>query len=169
MVPIKTSKLTGGGICAALCVVFLFLASFVPNLTLAFMFASSIVMGVCILRYRLATALACYLAASFISVFIVPDKFVGLGFFVLFGNYPIIKLYIERIKNIVAEYILKFIVANVYLFAIYVVLKALGEEAFFDFNSVLLYLAGIVLLLFYDLVFGFVINAFHKSYYKYLK
>lgn len=169
MIPIKTSKVTGGGICAALCVVFLFLASFIPNLTLAFMFASSMVMGVCILRYKTGASVACYLAASLVSLFTIPDKFVGLGFFVLFGNYPIIKLYIERIRNIVIEYVLKFFAANIYLFAVYVVLKALGEEAFFDFNIVLLYFVGILLLLFYDLVFGFVINAFNKTYYKYLK
>lgn len=155
--------------CAALCVIMLFLASFIPNLKLAFLFASSVVLGICILRYKLTCALVCYIAASAVALFVLPNKFIGMAFFVLFGNYPIVKLYIERIRNIVIEYILKFFAANIYLFAIYVVLKALGEEAFFDFNTAILYIAGIVLLLFYDLVFGFVINAFYKSYYKYLR
>lgn len=169
MIEIKTNKVAGGGVSAALAIVMLFLASFVPNLTLAFLFASSLVIGICLLRYRLSCALACYIAASAVSLFLVPDKFVPLAFIALFGNYPIIKLYIEKINNITIEYILKFIAANVYLFMAYVILKSLGEQAFFDFSMTVLYFAGIVLLLFYDLVFGFVINAFYKSYYKYLK
>ncbi len=147
----------------------LFLGSFIPNLKLAFLFATSIIMAICLLRYHSFTGILCYIATSAVSVFLLPNKFVALAFFVLFGNYPLIKLYIERIKNITFEYVLKFIVANIYLFLIYVVLKALGEAAFFDFNLAVLYIAGIVLLLFYDLAFGFVINAFYKSYYKYLK
>ena len=126
-------------------------------------------MAICLLKYHSITSVLCYIATSVVSVFLLPNKFVALAFFVLFGNYPIVKLFIERIKNITFEYILKFFVANIYLFLIYVVLKALGEAAFFDFNLAVLYVAGLVLLLFYDLAFGFVINAFYKSYYKYLK
>ena len=169
MITIKTNKLTGGGITCALCVVMLFLGSFIPNLKLAFLFATSIIMAICLLKYHSITAVLCYIATSAVSVFLLPNKFVALAFFVLFGNYPIVKLFIERIKNITFEYILKFFVANIYLFLIYIVLKALGEAAFFDFNLAVLYVAGLVLLLFYDLAFGFVINAFYKSYYKYLK
>lgn len=169
MITIKTSKLAGGGISTALCIIFLFFASFVPNLKFAFLFASSIVVGICILKYRLGASVICYIAASLLSLFILPNKFIALAFLVIFGNYPIVKLYIEKFKNIVLEYIVKFFAANVYLFLIYIVLRAIGEEAFFDFSLYILYVAGMVLLLFYDLVFGFVINAFHKSYSKYLK
>ncbi len=169
MIKIKTNKVAGGGVSAALCIVMLFLASFVPNLTLAFLFAASLVIGICLLRYRLSCAFLCYVAASAVSLFLVPDKFVPLAFIALFGNYPIVKLYIEKIRNITAEYIFKFIVANIYIFMAYIILQALGEQAFFDFSMIILYFAGLVLLLFYDLVFGFVINAFYKSYYKYLK
>lgn len=165
----KTNKLAGGGICAALCVVFILLASFLPTLKLTFLFASSIVMAICLLRYKFTVYIASFIAVSFLSLFIVPNKFIPLAFFGLFGNYPAIKLWIERIKNITLEYIIKFIAANIYLFIIYVVLKALGEASFFDFNIAVLYIAGIVLMLFYDLVFGFVINSFYKTYYKYLK
>ena len=169
MITIKTNRVTGGGICATLCIVMLVLSSVIPNLMLTFLFASSLVVGICLLRYKTSTAVMCYISASIIAMFVVPDKFVGLAFLCLFGNYPIIKLYIEKMGKIVAEYIAKFIVANIYLVLFYVVLKAVESYALFDFNIYLLYFAGIGLLLFYDLAFGFVINAFYKSYYKYLK
>ena len=165
----KTNKLAGGGICAALCVVFILLASFLPTLKLTFLFASSIVMAICLLRYKFTVYLATFIAVSILSLFIIPNKFIPLAFFGLFGNYPAVKLWIERIKNISLEYVVKFVAANVYLFIIYVVLKALGEASFFDFNITVLYIAGIVLMLFYDLAFGYVINSFYKTYYKYLK
>ncbi len=169
MIPIKTSRLAGGGVSAALCIIMLLGASFVPNLKFAFLFASSIVVGICILKYKLAASLICYIASAALALFILPNKFIALTFLVLFGNYPIVKLYIERANNIVAEYFLKLVAANIYLFLMYIVLKALGEQAFFDFSMYILYFAGLVLLLFYDLAFGFVINGFYKSYYKYLK
>jgi len=169
VIVIKTKRITGGGICAALCIIMLLLSSYVPNLKLAFLFAASLVIGICILRYRLATAIMCYIATSAIAVFLLPNKFVGLAFLGLFGNYPIIKLYIEKTRKIVVEYIVKFILANIYLVLIYIVMVALESTEIFDFSIYLLYFAGIALLLFYDLAFSFVINAFYKSYYKYLK
>ena len=169
VIAIKTGKITGGGLSAALCLILLFGASYVPNLKFAFLFASSIVMGICLLKYKLSASLVCYIASSALALFILPNKFIALAFIVLFGNYPIVKLYIERIRKIFLEYFLKFIFANIYLFLFYVALKALGEQAFFDFSIYILYACGIVLLLFYDLVFAFVISAFCKSYYKYLK
>ena len=165
----KTNKRAGGGICCALCIVMILLASFVPNIKLTFLFASSIVMAICLLRYKLSVYLVSFIAVSLLSLFIVPNKFIPLAFFAFFGNYPLLKLYIERIKNIALEYFVKFIAANIYLFAVYIILKALGEAAFFDFNIIVLYTIGIALMLFYDLAFSFVINAFYKTYYKYLK
>jgi len=165
----KTNKLAGGGICSALCIVMIVLASFVPNIKLTFLFASSIVMAICLLRYKLSVYIISFITVSFLSLFIVANKFIPLTFFAFFGNYPLVKLYVERIKNIALEYVVKYIAANIYLFAVYVILKALGEAAFFDFNMTVLYVAGIALMLFYDLAFSFVINAFYKTYYKYLK
>lgn len=169
VIAIKTGKITGGGLSAALCMILLFGASYVPNLKFAFLFASSIIIGICLLKYRLGASIVCYVASSALALFILPNKFIALAFIVFFGNYPIIKLYIERINKIFLEYFIKFIFANIYLFLLYIALKALGEQAFFDFSMYILYVCGIVLLLFYDLLFAFVISAFYKSYYKYLK
>ncbi|MBO5743420.1 MAG: hypothetical protein J6R68_03975, partial [Clostridia bacterium] len=64
----KTNKLAGGGICAALCVVFILLASFLPTLKLTFLFASSIVMAICLLRYKFTVYLATFIAVSILSL-----------------------------------------------------------------------------------------------------
>lgn len=164
----KTHKVAGGGICAAMCMVMLFAASFIPNVKIAFMFASSIVVGICILRYKTAAAVVLYMAVSLLSLFIIPNKFISLAFAAIFGIYPILKLYIEKLKNITAEYIIKFVVWNIQLVAMYIILKALGQDSFWDFGMFVLWIAGIFLLCFYDFAFGIVINAFYKTYSKYL-
>ncbi len=165
----KTNKLAGGGITTALCTLMLLIASIVPNVKLSLLFASSIAMAICLLRYKTSSYLISFLAVSLLSLFIAPNKFLPLAFLAFFGNYPLVKLYIEKIKNIYLEYFIKFIAANIYLFAIYIILKALGEASFFDFSLIVLYIVGIVMMLFYDLAFSFIINAFYKTYYKHLK
>lgn len=164
----KSNKLAGGGICAALCLVLLFMGSYLPA-KIAFLFASSVVMGICILRYRGLAAFTTYFAVFMISVFAVPNKLLAWSYASVFGIYPLLKLYIERINKIVWEYIVKFFVWNIHLFGMYIILSAFGQNSLFDIGTVWIWLCGIVLMLAYDLVYGIFINAFYKTYYKYLK
>ncbi len=164
----KTHKTAGGGMCAALCMVMLFAASFIPNIKIAFMFASSLVMGICILRYKTAVAAVVYAAVSLLSLFIIPNKLISLIFVSVFGIYPIIKLYIEKLSNITVEYVIKFIVWNIQLVVLYVIFCALGQDSFRDFGMLLVWIAGLFILCLYDFAFGIVINAFYKTYSKYL-
>ncbi len=163
----KRNAVSGGGICAALCIALLFAATYLPA-KIAFVFATSIVMGICILRYRTKTALISYIAVSVISLFLVPNKVVGFAYIVIFGIYPIIKLYIEKIRNIITEYILKAIVWNIHIFFSYVVLVALGQNTLFNIGQFWIWLCVMVVFLAYDLVFGIVINSFYRTYSKYL-
>ena len=125
----KSNKLAGGGICAALCLVLLFIGSYLPA-KIAFLFASSVVMGICILRYRGLAAFTTYFAVFMISVFAVPNKLLAWSYASVFGIYPLLKLYIERINKIVWEYIVKFFVWNIHLFGMYIILSAFGQTAF---------------------------------------
>ncbi|MBR5507964.1 MAG: hypothetical protein IKV88_07965 [Clostridia bacterium] len=162
---IRTKKVSGGGICAALCMVLLYLSTVLPAKA-AILFATSIVMGICILRYKSLTAFLTYFAVSALGLFLAP-KCAGY-YIVLFGIYPLLKLYIERIKNIIVEYIIKFVVWNIHLTGLYIVLNALGQGALLNIATFWIWLCGIVLMLIYDLVFGIVINAFYSTYSKYL-
>lgn len=164
----KTSKLAGGGFCTALCLVMLFAASFVPA-KIAFLFAASIVMGICILRYKGLTAFTSYFAVSLLSIFFLPNKLMAWMYVAVFGIYPLFKLYIERINNIAVEYIVKFFIWNLHLFAIYIILSAMGQNSLFDIGTLWMWLCGIVLMLAFDLVYGIFINGFYKTYYKFLK
>ena len=148
--------------------VLLFIASYIPA-KIVFLVSTSIVMGVCLLRYKGATAFCVYFVASVLCVFIVPNKLIAWLFVTIFGIYPLIKFYIERIRNIIVEYILKFIVWNIHLFLIYIVLSALGQNSLYNIASFWFWISGIFLMLVFDLLYGIFINAFYKTYYKFLK
>ncbi len=162
---IKTNRISGGGICAALCLVIIYLSTILPAKA-ALLFASSIVMGVCILRYKTMTSFITYFAVSVVGLFLAP-RCIGY-FIVLFGIYPLLKLHIERIKNIVIEYIIKFFVWNIHLVGLYIVLSALGQGTILNIATFWIWLCAIALMVIYDLVFGIVINAFYSTYSKYL-
>ncbi|MBO5370961.1 MAG: hypothetical protein J6B23_09850 [Clostridia bacterium] len=167
---IKTNKIAGGGVCAALCLILLLASSFIP-VRIALLFATSIVMGICLLRYKTLTAILTYVSVSLISILILPkaNQLMPWCFVAVFGIYPIFKLYIEKIKNITIEYIIKFFVWNIHMFAMYVILSAFGQNSLFDLGTFWIWIAGIAVMLTYDLAFGIFINGFYRTYYKFLK
>ena len=163
----KTNKLTGGALCAALTYVFLLLANYVP-LKIALLFVTSVVMGVCIIKYKIYTATVTYLAVSVLSLFLMHHKLIAFAYIIVFGIYPIVKLYIEKLRNIVLEYLLKAIVWCIELFLAYVVFSInysdLLQQALYVYVIV-----GVISLFAYDMLFGMFINGFFHKYKKFFK
>ncbi|MBQ4527109.1 MAG: hypothetical protein II998_03460 [Clostridia bacterium] len=166
VIDIKTNRLTGGALCSALTMVFLFAACYLP-ISIVLLFVSSVVSAVCILKYKTGTAIISYFAVSFLSLFILSDKLIAFAYIVIFGIYPVVKYFVEKLKNIIGEYIIKFIIWNVELFAVYVVLSAFGQEDLMSIANFWFWLGGIILLAAYDLVFGMFINGFYRTYYRF--
>lgn len=112
-----------------------------------------------------------YISVSVISLLIIPkaNLIVSLAYTSVFGIYPIVKLYIEKIKNMKIEYIIKFLIWNIHLFLVYVILSAFGQNSLFDLGTFWVWLGGMGLMLAYDLIFGIFINGFYRTYSKFLK
>jgi len=154
--------------CSALTVIFLFAAGYLP-ISIALLFASSIVMGVCILKYKTTAAIITFLASSFLGLFLLNDKLIALLYIVIFGVYPILKLIIEKLRLIVAEYAIKFLIWNIQLVCIYIIFSALGQEDLMSLANFWFWLAGIIVLCAYDLIFGMFMNGFYKTYGRFFK
>ena len=165
VVKIKKSIIPGITILSVITIAMLFSAEYTP-LTLIFLFITSITGGICILRYKTVCYLMSYIFVSVTTLFIIPD--VTLLYIALFGIYPIVKLYIEKSHKILIEYIMKFIYWNISLVALYIIIRAVDNIYLWDFNGVMLWFVGIILLAFYDIMFSLVINALRKMYSKYL-
>ena len=103
----KSVKIAFCGIMAAIITV-LMAASLIPNAT----YAAPAVAGLFIIPVFIEAgtgwALACYLVSAALSFY--GDKTSWVFYIALFGYYPIVKPYIEKIKNPVLKWLLKFLV-----------------------------------------------------------
>lgn len=126
MIIIKANKIAFGGIMAAMSVVILYIASVLPTLKLAVCLVASAVICIVMIKHGTGSALAVFIAASAVSLIVSPDKIVPFGYLLFFGNYPVVKAYIERMNKLMAEWIVKLIV-----FVVYVAIAFAGMKMFF--------------------------------------
>ncbi|MCL2087926.1 MAG: hypothetical protein FWH14_00440 [Oscillospiraceae bacterium] len=88
-------------------------------------------------------ALMTYTTVSLVSAIIVFDKFPVLIFIMFFGFYPILKSFIEGIKEIITVYAIKFALFNTVVFLCYytvtsvIVVSEIADELA-EYNRVLL-------------------------------
>lgn len=126
-----------GGIVSALCLVTMFLAGIIPALYLALPMASGILMMIIAEEVDTKWALLTYISVSILSFFITFDKEAALIFILFFGHYPILRLYIEKIKSRGVRRAVKLAVFNlcilayfyitVYLFGLVQMLEEMNE------------------------------------------
>ncbi len=118
----KSNYVAVGGICTALSLVMLFVASVFPFCQLAFVFVASVIVGTLIVMFGYKLALCQYAAVAILALFTVPDKSLTMLYVLVVGNYPVIKFVIDRVKNKLLNFAIKLVVFNVYMIAAYMVL-----------------------------------------------
>ena len=96
-------KITLGGICLALTLVFMFGASIVPGAEMTLYAVSSLFIAVMIIETGVKGGAALYAAAVLLGLLIVPNKIGILPYACVFGLYGIVKFYIEKVKNPVMQ------------------------------------------------------------------
>lgn len=153
----KTSlKVSIGGAIAALGLVLMFLTSLVPVGTYAFPTFAGILLVIIVIEIGYPFALSVFAATALLSFLLVSDKEAALLYTMFLGYYPILKALIERIKNRVLQYVVKFALFNACMigaFYIAVFLLSIPEESFNLFGVYLPWvflIIGNVFFLFYD-------------------
>lgn len=95
----ETKKLTMSAISVALSVVFMALGAFIEVLDLTSAALSSIVMLFVFIEIRKPYTYLVWLASSLLGFAFFPQSFVWVTYFLVFGIYPILKAYIEKLKR----------------------------------------------------------------------
>lgn len=96
-----------GGICTALSVICLYLSGVISINTFALLTLSSCFIGVMHIEGKIKYSLLTFFAVSALS-FLLPVDRISLVYYIgFFGHYPILKSYIERIRKLSVELILK--------------------------------------------------------------
>jgi hypothetical protein len=160
-------KIAYGGIATALCVIMLVLSSYLPTLKAATLFSASAVVYIYCMITNPKAAFAMYLASSVLGFLIVSaaSPVILLSFAICFGNYPVIRGFIER-KNIVLSTVLKLLAYTVYFALMFYatkhflvmplpfawwILYALGAVLFFAYDFLLKSTGEYIFRIFYTL------------------
>ncbi len=96
----------------AISVVLCILASVFPTMSVTITAIAGIVSAVALIQCGYRYALMVYVAASFLNLLFSPNKECAVYYTVLFGHYPLLKTFTERIGNKSVAWCVKIIEAN---------------------------------------------------------
>ncbi len=120
-------KVSLGGIVTAVCLVLMFMTSFMPLLVYTIPAVAGVLMAVIVIEISKKWAILSYISVGLLSFLITPDKEAAVLFVLFLGYYPILKSVIERIKPFLFEWIVKLVIFNVAIItAYYVIINIFG-------------------------------------------
>ncbi len=156
----KTSKIALGGICLALTLIFLYAASILPGVELTMLALASLFTAVMILEMGIGGGLLLFTAASILGFMLVPNKLALIPYVFLFGYYGVLKYFMEKPKNGIAQ-----ITSKAAFFAAALSIGLLGFKELLlgavklpEYPIAVLIIGGVLLLLLYDFLFTQLIN-----------
>ncbi|MBY0757217.1 hypothetical protein K5V21_17600 [Clostridium sardiniense] len=112
---LKTKDITLGGILITLTVITLYINLIIPINTFAILTISSCYVPIAIMRSNIKLGIFVYIASSIIGFLIIPLD-IMIPFILYFGIFGLVKFYIEKLKNIPLEILLKLVFSNIMLF-----------------------------------------------------
>ncbi len=110
-------KVAFGGILLALSAITLVLASILPTTKLALYALSTFYVAIFIIEFGIKAGWVFYIASALLGFITMKGFSAPFLYAAFFGMYGVVKFYIEKLNNIVLEYILKVIFYNIVLFA----------------------------------------------------
>lgn len=164
----KVQKLTFSSLMAALAVVIM-LAAYFPYLTIAVPAIAGLAVMLVFYEAGAAYALAAYAVGGALAVLLCEKEAAAL-FICLFGFYPVLKAYFEKIKSRVVEWILKILFVNAAALLSYYAATALFGIAVEDtdflgkYGLVLLIAMYNVAFVIYDFCLSSLANEYAKKY-----
>lgn len=146
----KTSvKVAFCGIVAALISVVM-TASFIPNVTFAVPAVAGLLTISVFAEAGVAPAVLCFVASGILSFFI-SDRTSWLLYLLLFGYYPIVKPFIEKIKSPVIRWAVKLLIFNAAACACYAIEILIVDFTLKKWLLVAVFLSGNLAFLLYDI------------------
>lgn len=152
----------------ALTVAILYLASVMPTLRLTACAVSSAIICVMMIKYGVKSSVLVYLSSAVVSFVLLPNKMFFVGYALFFGNYPIVKAYIERIGNIAFEWLVKLILFGVYSVIAYGVVTAFFSNVVLPYSNTILFALVVVVAIIYDIALSLFISEIRRRFLKLL-
>lgn len=108
----RTLNIIRGGLFTALGLVFMYIAFLIPINSLFFGAAASAVIPICIMVSGTRYGLLVYISTALLSILLLGLRTITISYIIFFGLYGIIKYYIERLRRVSYEILLKLIFFN---------------------------------------------------------
>ncbi|MGN0476962.1 MAG: hypothetical protein ACI4HM_06445 [Ruminococcus sp.] len=165
-------KVAVGGVFSAMALVLMMLTGVFPFGTYAFPVIAGVMLIVIYLEFGFRWSMLVYGVISIMSVLFVSDKEAALFFLLLFGYYPVVKSFIERLKSKILQYIIKLAIFNaaavsVYFLMLFVFSMPADSFELFGVNIPLVFLiVGNFVFLIYDLAINVVVAQYLQKYRK---
>jgi hypothetical protein len=109
----KSNNIAKGGIFAALSLILLYLSSVFPTNKLFILGIASCIIPLSIMLTGVKNTLVVYAAVSLLSLFLIPSKLIAISYILIFGSYGIVKYFVEKLRSIPLEIILKLLYFNI--------------------------------------------------------
>lgn len=106
-------KVALGGIVSALCLLCMFLAGIMPMFYLILPMIAGILLMIIAEEVNKSWAWLTYVSVSILSIFITADKESALVFIMIFGHFPILRLYLEKIRFKILRWFIKLAIFNI--------------------------------------------------------
>lgn len=169
-------KMAFVSICMAMSVICLFGASITPA-KVAMLAVASVFCAVVISQFGPMAGFLHYLGTSLLALLLIPSRMYVLLYVAFVGYYPILKLFIERLRRLVPEWILKVLLFNVVLVGGYA-LFALFLLPHMQTNAIIaqtvmkffwwIVLAVELIFVIYDVMLSYILSYYHdKLQYKF--
>lgn len=163
----KTSYLSKGGLFTGLSVIFVYLSSIVPVNKIFLLGIASSIIPLSVVTTNIKNTLVVYFATSVICLFVSGSKITVISYIMFFGLYGIIKYYIERLRKIHIEFILKLAFFNAVVFTLFYAYKAFFPGIVNINMPFYILLAGSeIVFLVYDYVLSLFISYINRYLYK---
>ncbi|MBR6671025.1 MAG: hypothetical protein IKL31_09860 [Ruminococcus sp.] len=162
-----------GGIMTSVCLLCMFLAGIIPILYLVLPMIAGMIMVIIADEVNIPWAFLTYISVSLLSLFIVFDKEAALIFVMFFGHYPLLRIFISKIKTKILRITVKFAVFNIcVLVFFYLTVFVMGLTATLEEINDWGRYGGLIMLFIVNLFFAaydFNINSFMLFYRKHFK
>ena len=118
----KALNIAKGGLLTALTIIFLYISSIVPTSRVFFMALAALMIPISIISTNIKNSVVVYAAASLLSL-ILNLRGTAFMYIVFFGLYGFVKYYVERLRKIALEFILKLSFFDFCVYLIYLIYK----------------------------------------------
>jgi hypothetical protein len=162
----KSSNMARGGIYTALTIVLLYAINMLPTSKLSILCITSAILAFSIVTIGVKNSLIVYFASSILS-FLLGANIYAAAYLLFFGLFSFVKYYVERLRKIPLEIVLKLLYCNISFAVIYFLYTTVFlANLQINLSKILIILGAQVFFILYDFALTIIINYINKKFLK---